>query len=247
MKQNILSKAIINKVNYDNESYLRVYNIDESEGNKGNLINLKLFHEVNPNVYLPFFYEKGIAEDLYNRLMTTDINEDIIISTEEIKLFLMSLNLYVENTYDVVKSSVESMMPGYEMIIYKEYMSVFYVVMSSEKDSYIFEVKIDRDGKISLLTLEDNMVDILICRDFSRHINEDVEMYIKVSDTRYMVITNVLGKQCFMDIKISDNDVYDLKSIKFANNIDDEDVSLSLDVIKEKFNYILELEKRRQD
>ena len=244
MRKNILSKAIVNKVNYEGKSYLRVYNIDEKEGNDGNLINLRLFHEINPNVYLPFFYEKGISEDLYNRLMTTDINEDIIVSTEEIRLFLMSLNLYIENTYDVVKSSVESMMPGYEMIMYKEYMSVFYVVMSSEDDTRIFEVKINEDGKISLLTLEDNIVDILICRDFSRYINEDVEMYIKVSDMRYMVVTNVLGKQCFMDIKISDNDVYNLKSIRFANEAN-EDVSLSLDIIKEKFSHILELEKRR--
>lgn len=244
MKKNILSKAIVNKVNYNGESYLRVYNIDEKEGNEGNLVSLRLFHEIKPNVYLPFFYEKGASEDLYNRLMTTDINEDIIISTEEIKLFLMSLNLYIENTYDVVKSSVESMMPGYEMILYKEYMSVFYVVMSNKEDTRIFEVKINQDGKISLLTLEDNIVDILICRDFSRYINKDVEMYIKVSDTRYMVITNVSDKQCFMDIKISNNDVYNLKSIKFADN-EEEDVSLSLDIIKEKFNYILELEKRR--
>lgn len=243
MKKDILSKAIVNKVNYNDETYLRVYNIDESGRNKGSLINLRLFHEVNPHVYMPFFYEKGVDENLYNRLMTTDINEDIIISTEDIKLFLMSLNLYIENTYDVVKSSVESMMPNYEMIIYKEYMGIFYVVMSSEQDARIFEVKIDKNGKISLLTLEDNMVNILICRDFCRYISEDIEMYIKVSDKRYMVITNVSGKQCFMDIKISNDNSYNLKSIKFADGTD-EDISLSLDIIKDKFKYILEIENK---
>ena len=87
MQENILSKAIVNKVSYNGESYLRLYNIDEQEGNKGNFISLKLFHEVKPNVYLPFFYEKGVSQDLYERLMTTDINEDIIISSEDIKLF----------------------------------------------------------------------------------------------------------------------------------------------------------------
>lgn len=245
MKRNILSKAIINKVNYNNEMYLRLYNIDESGKNKGNLINLRLFHEINPNVYLPFFYEKDTDEALYNRLMTTDINEDIIISTEEIKLFLMSLNLYIENTYDVVKSSVESMMPGYEMLIYKEYMGIFYVVMSSQEDTRIFEVKIDTNGKISLLMLEDNVVNIIICRDFSRYISEDVEMYIKVSEKRYMIITNVSNKQCFMDITISKDNSYNLRSIKTADGVD-EDISLSLDVMKEKFNYILDIENKKQ-
>ena len=140
LKENILSKAVVNKVNYNGESYLRVYNIDEQEENKGNLINLKLFHEINPNVYLPLFYEEGLDKDLFARLMTTDINEDIIIDLSEIEMFLLSLNLYIENTYDVVKSSVESLMPGYEMIVYKEYMSVFYTVLVSDKDAYIYEV-----------------------------------------------------------------------------------------------------------
>ena len=129
MEENILSRAVVNKVNYGGETYLRVYNIDEKEGNEGDFISLKFFHEIKPNVYLPFFYEKGVSQDLYDRLVTTDINEDTIVTPDDIKLFLMSLNLYIENTYDVVKSSVESMMPGYEMIIYKEYMGVFYVVL----------------------------------------------------------------------------------------------------------------------
>lgn len=245
LKENILSKAVVNKVNYNGESYLRVYNIDEQEENKGNLINLKLFHEINPNVYLPLFYEEGLDKDLFARLMTTDINEDIIIDLNEIEMFLLSLNLYIENTYDVVKSSVESLMPGYEMIVYKEYMSVFYTVLVSDKDAYIYEVKIDKTGKISLLYLEDNMADIIISRDFSRYVNEDVEMYINVSENRYIVIATVSGKQCFMDINIPEKDVYNLKSIKFSEASSDNDVSLALDTVREKFNYIIELESNK--
>lgn len=245
LKENILSKAIVNKVNYKGEYYLRVYNIDEKDENKGNLINLKLFHEVNPGVYLPLFYEEGVDEALFARLTTTDMNEDIIIDSSEIELFLMSLNLYVENTYDVVKNAVESLMPGYQMVAYKEYMSVFYTVLIGEKDAYIYEVKIDRTGKISLLHLEGNLSDIIISRDFCRYINEDVEMYIKVSEERYIVITNISGKQCFMDITMPEKDVYNLKSIKFSETSSDSDVSLALDTVREKFNYIIELESSR--
>ena len=245
LKENVLSKAIVNKVNYNGESYLRVYNIDEKEENKGNLINLKLFYEINPGVYLPLFYEEGVDEALFTRLTTTDINEDIIIDTSEIELFLMSLNLYVENTYDVVKSAVESLMPGYQMVAYKEYMSVFYTVLTSDKDACIYEVKIDKTGKISLLYLEGAMSDIIISRDFCKYINEDVEMYIKVSEERYIVITNISGKQCFMDIIMPEKDVYNLKSIKFSEASSDNDVSLALETIREKFNYIIELESNK--
>src|SRR5699024_8944328 len=121
----------------------------------------------------------------------------------------------------------------------------FYTVLVSDKDAYIYEVKIDKTGKISLLYLEDNMADIIISRDFSRYVNEDVEMYINVSENRYIVIATVSGKQCFMDINIQEKDVYNLKSIKFSEASSDNDVSLALDAVREKFNYIIELESNK--
>ena len=93
--------------------------------------------------------------------------------------------------------------------------------------------------------LEDNMADIIISRDFSRYVNEDVEMYINVSENRYIVIATVSGKQCFMDINIPEKDVYNLKSIKFSEASSDNDVSLALDAVREKFNYIIELESNK--
>lgn len=236
MNKTILSKAIINKVEYEGEKYLRVYNIDEKEENKGNLINLKFFHEIQPNVYLPLFYEKDSDEGLFRRLRTTDMNEDTLVSSKDIELFLSSLNLYVENTYDVIKSTVESLIPGYSLILYKEYLSIFYVVLSNGSDVFIYEIKIDKNGKISLLYLEDNVAEIIITRDFSRYINETSEFYIKINDKRYIVVLNIDENKCFVDIKISQEKDNIIKSIKMLDNINNYDVNLVLNILKDRFN-----------
>lgn len=239
--RNILSKCIVNKVNFKGEKYLRLYNINEENELKGTFINLKVFYEAKPFVYLPFFYEESENEELKERLMCTDINDDIIIDSEEIETFLSSIDRYLESTHDVVKSSIESLMPGYEMILYKEYMGIFYVVLSNEKNSCIYEVRLDEEGKIRLLYLENHMVNFIVRRDVCRFIEDDAQIYLKVAENRYMVITNISDKQCVMDVEISENNTYNLKSVKFNSVSPDENITLTLDLIREKFEYIASL------
>lgn len=243
MEKKILSKCIVNKVNFKEQTYLRVYSIDEGKEQKGTFINLKVFKEVKPSVYLPFYYEESDDKELIGRLRSTDINEDKIIDSEEIELFLASIDIYLETTHDVVKSSVESLMPGYNMVLYKEYMGIFYVVLSNEKHSCVYEVRLDEEGKVRLLYLEKNMIDFIVIRDICRFVEYDAQMYLQVLENRYMVITNISDKQCVMDIEIAENNTYNLKSVKFNSSKPDENVTLTLDTIREKFEYIASLRK----
>lgn len=238
MKNKILSKSIVNKVNFKEQTYLRAYSINEENEQKGTFINLKVFKEVKPSVYLPFYYEESDDKELIGRLKTTDINEDKVIETEEIELFLASIDMYLEATYDVVKSSVESLMQGYEMILYKEYMGIFYVVLSDKNYSCVYEVRLDEDGKVRLLYLEKNMVDFIVRRDICRFVSCESEIYLQVSENRYFIITNISDKQCVMDVEVADNNMYNLKSVKFNSSSEDDNITLTLDTIREKFENI---------
>lgn len=246
MKKRILSKCIVNKVNFEGETYLRAYSIDEEREQKGTFINLKVYKEVKPSVYLPFYYDESDNKELTGRLRTTDINDDIMVDSDEIEVFLSGIDMYLETTYDVVKNSVESLIPGCEMILYKEYMNIFYVIVSNKKVSYIYEIRLGIDGKIRLLYLEPTMVDFIVRRDVCRFIPEESQIYLQVYDNRYAVVTNISDKQCIMDIEVSDDNTYNLKSVRFNSNSPDENITLTLDTIREKFEYIASLREENK-
>ena len=246
MLDRILSKCVVNKVNFKGETYLRVYSINEEKEQKGTFINLKVFHEIKPSVYLPFYYEESDDAELIGRIRSTDINDDIIIDSEEIEIFLASIDMYLESTHDVVKQSVESMMPGSNLVLYKEYMGIFYVVLSNDAESCIYEVRLDQDGKVRLLYLEPNMIDFIVRRDVCRFVDDEAEMYLRVLENRYIVITNICDKQCVMDVEVADKDTYNLKSVKFKSTVENENITLTIDMIREKFEYIASLREDKK-
>ena len=94
LNQATFSKCIMNKVEFDEEYYLRVYNIDRIQGREDHLINTRLFKEVLNGVYLPVFLDKDKDFELIERLRRTDINEDILMSEDEVRLFLVNMRVY---------------------------------------------------------------------------------------------------------------------------------------------------------
>lgn len=245
MKKNILSKCVVNKVNFKGETYLRLYNINEEKEQKGTFINLKVFRELKKFVYIPFYYEECKDEELIRRIRATDIDNDILVDLNEIERYLIGVDMYISNTYDVVKTSSESFMTGYDMVLYKEYMGVFYVVLSSKEESCIYEVRLDREGKFRLLYLEQNIVDFIVRRDLYRFIEDETQMCLRVFQDRYIIITDILGKQCFLDVEVFENNKYNLKSVKFNVLTKEENITLPLDVINKKIERIMSSRKEK--
>lgn len=244
MKNTILTKCVVNKVNFEGQTYLRLYTINQENELKGTFMNLKVFLEIKPSVFVPFYYEECDNNELKVRLMTTNVNEDISVDFEEIERYLTSIDRYLNETHDVVQSICKSLMPEYEMIVYKEYMGVFYVILSNNQKSLVYEVRLDMEGKLRLLYLEKNMASFIVTRDLCRFIADDIEMYLQVGEDRYMIITNITEKQCIMDIDITDENKYNLRGIKFNSSIPDENVTLALGVIKEKIEHIAKLREK---
>lgn len=237
----ILSSQITNKVRYNGQAYLRMFNIEESGAERGDFINLQIFQEVKPDTYLPFYRDGNTDAGLLDRLTTTDETLDENMSDDEIRKFLLSLNLYVDNTYVLVRDSVSKLLPAHSMFMYKEYLGVFYAVVHKNEDAVLYEVKITADGKVRFSYVNPNVAERIIMRDFCQYVSDEKEFYIKMSEDKYLIFTNILGKRCYMHVEVLANKKYNLKSVRFTEAVSPDTANEVPDLILEKLKHMDQL------
>ena len=138
-------KGVLNKVLHNDEEYIRVFHVDELLENKNILINFKVFKKVSETDYIPFDYEKirDIDNELYVKLTVCLKSEYVSMETNEINIFLDSLISYTDKTFNLVSSSVNTISKNSDMLIYKEYMGVYYTIILEEGLGTLYEVVID--------------------------------------------------------------------------------------------------------
>ena len=243
LNQATFSKCIMNKVEFDEEYYLRVYNIDRIQGREDHLINTRLFKEVLNGVYLPVFLDKDKDFELIERLRRTDINEDILMSEDEVRLFLVNMRLYIESTYENLKNYLNNYLNEYELLVYKEYLNVFYAALKKGEYIEIVEVRVNKDGEVNLISLEEDLIEAIVYRDLYKHLDKTSDVYIKTPAKNYIVITKLMSRKSFVSIKRNEDNTYKIDSIRLVKDFR-EDAEIDFDKALNNLNYVLGLNKK---
>lgn len=253
-------KGVLNKIIHNNQEYIRVFHIDEVLDNKNILINFKVFKKLSENEFIPFDYEKikDIDNDLYVKLTVCLKSEYIAMETTEINNFLDGLMIYTDKTFDLVANSIKSLSPNSEMLIYKEYMGVYYTIILENGLGTLYEVIIE-DGDVSFKYVSDKLIDKIIMEEFTKYIRNDLELYIKVSKNRVIALTLVSNKRCYMEVTVAepgekraveyidtnkkDEDLwyFDLTTMKFLEPISNEEMQEALKIATNKVEQIADL------
>lgn len=253
-------KGALNKLIHNNEEYIRVFHIDEILENKKVLINFKVFKKVSDNEYIPFYYEKIKDSDneLYVKLTACLKSEYLAMETNEINNFLDSLIAYTDKTFDLVVNSMNAISKDSEVLIYKEYMGVYYAIVIEDGLGTLYEVVID-DESVGFKYVQDKLIDKILMEDFIKYIREDLELYIRVSRDKVIALTLVSGKRCYMEVVIAepgekrivnvdnsneeDDDSwnFDLTTMKFLEPISNEDMQEALRIATDKVERIADL------
>lgn len=252
-------KGVLNKVIHNNEEYIRVFHIDEVLENKNILLNFKVFKKVSENEYIPFNYEhiKDIDNDLYIKLTVCLKSEYISMETNEINSFLDSLISYTDKTFDLVSNSVSNISENSNLLIYKEYMGVYYTIITKDGLGTLYEVLIN-NGNVEFRYVSDKLVDKILMEDLVEYIRDDLELYIKVSDNKVIGLTLVNGMKCYMEVVIAqarekniNNDEnnkkeeeswnFDLTMMKFLEPISNDQMQDALKIATSKVEHIADL------
>ena len=253
-------KGALNKLIHNNEEYIRVFHIDEILENKKVLINFKVFKKVSDTEYIPFYYEniKESDNELYVKLTVCLKSEYLPMETNEINCFLDSLIEYTNKTYDLVVNSLNAISKDSEVLIYKEYMGIYYVIVLEEGLGTLYEVIID-DESVGFRYVQDKLIDKILMEDFIKYIREDLELYVRVSKNKVIALTLVSNKRCYMEVVIAepgekrlvnienesnedeDSWNFDLTTMKFLEPISNEDMQEALRVATDKVEKIADL------
>lgn len=253
-------KGVLNKVMHNNEEYVRVFHIDEVLENKNVLLNFKVFKKVSETEYIPFNYEKikDIDNDLYVKLTVCLKSEYIAMETNEINEFLDSLISYTDKTFDLVVDSINKLSEESSIFIYKEYMGVYYTIVTEKGLGTLYEVIIDEDN-LEFQYVSDKLIDKILMEDFTEYIRDDLELYIKVSENKVIGLTLVEGMRCYMEVVIAqpgenrinnvdnsnktDEDTwnFDLTTMKFLEPISNDQMQEALKVATSKVEHIADL------
>lgn len=245
-------KGVVNKVVCGDRIFMRVFHIDEKSDGSNELLNLRIFEEIEEGRYIPFHTDENTDPYIIDRLLTPDSIEDVVIDIDEINLFLDSVVDYTEKTLDIVSNTVKSISPGAEVLIYKEYMCVYYTVVLDNDLAKLFEIKILSEDKMSFTYVEDKLVSKILIEDFSNYINEELELYVKVADDKYIVLTNVNGKRCSLEVVVHDNEEenleneeydlsFDLNAMHFSSTFTQDDIEEALSVARFKMEKVADL------
>lgn len=253
-------KGVLNKVIHNNEEYVRVFHIDEVLENKNVLLNFKVFKKVSENEYIPFNYEKlkDSDDELYVKLTVCLKSEYIAMETNEINCFLDSLISYTDKTFDLVVDSINKLSEKSNILIYKEYMGVYYTIIVEEGLGTLYEVIID-DGIVKFEYVSDKLIDKILMEDFIEYIRDDLELYVKVSENKVIGLTLVSGMRCYMEVIIaqpgekrildtdSSNEIdeeswnFDLTTMKFLEPISNDQIQEALKIATSKVEHIADL------
>lgn len=253
-------KGVLNKVLHNNEEYVRIFHIDELLENKNVLINFKVFKKISETDYIPFDYEKikDIDNELFIKLTVCLKSEYISMETNEINSFLDSLIAYTDKTFNLVSSSVHTISKDSEMLIYKEYMGVYYTIVLEEGLGTLYEVVIDGDS-VGFKYVSDKLIDKILMEDFTKYIRDDLELYIKVSENKVIALTLVSDKRCYMEVVVAEpgekrmvefdnkdkkeEDLwhFDLTTMRFLEPISNDEMQEALRIATDKVEKIADL------
>lgn len=260
MVKNKFYKGVLNKVIHDNYEYVRVFHIDEVLDNKNVLLNFKIFKKISDNEYIPFYHEKikETDNDLYVKLTACLKSEYIPMETNEINCFLDSLISYTDKTFDLVVKKINESFSESNILIYKEYMGVYYVIIVNNGLGTLYEVIIENEN-IEFKYVSDKLIDKILMDDFTHYIRDDLELYIKVSDNKVIGLTLVSGIRCYMEVIIAkpgeqrvinsnnndninnDSWSFDLTTMKFLEPISNDQMLEALKIATSKVEYIADL------
>ena len=250
MIKNKFYKGVLNKVIHNEDEYIRVFHIDEISETKNVLINFKVFKRVSDNEYLPFNFNniKETNNELYIKLTACLKSEYIALETNEINMFLDSLITYTDKTFSLVSNSLKLISEKSELLIYKEYMGVYYAIISENDIATLYEVEIENDI-VGFKYVSDKVVDKILMEDFIKYIREDLELYIRVSVNKVIALTLVSNKRCYMEVSIEENKniddngvlQFDLTTMKFLEPISNEDMQVALKTATEKVEKLADL------
>lgn len=249
-----LYKGVLNKVIHDNNEYIRVFHIDEISETKNVLINFKVFKKVSNQEYVPFNYNsiKDENNELYTKLTACLKSEYIAMETNEINDFLDSLITYTDKTFTLVSNSLKLISEKSELLIYKEYMGVYYALILEEGIGTLYEVNIDNDV-VEFKYVNDKLVDKILMEDFVKYIRDDLELYIKVSTNKVIALTLVSNKRCYMEVVVEESVIdnksnskdeswkFDLTTMKFLEPISNEDMQEALKIATTKVEKLADL------
>lgn len=251
-------KGVLNKVTHNNEEYIRVFHIDEISESKNILINFKVFKKISEIDFIPFDYEslKDSNEELYVKLTACLKSEYIPMETNEINVFLDSLISYTDKTFDLVKNSLKLLSDKSELLIYKEYMGVYYTIVIEENLGTLYEVVIDGDS-VGFKYVSDKLIDKILMEDIIKYIRDDLELYIRVSKNKVIALTLVSNKRCYMEVVINEQKEtqninsseevnedtlrFDLTTMKFLEPISNEEMQKALKIATQKVENIADL------
>ena len=233
MRNRKFYKGVLNKVIHNGEEYVRVFHIDEVLENKNVLLNFKVFKKLSETEYIPFNYEKikDSDNDLYVKLTVCLKSEYIAMETNEINSFLDSLISYTDKTFDLVVDSVNKLSENSNILIYKEYMGVYYTIVVEEGLGTLYEVIID-DEDIKLQYVSDKLIDKILMEDFTEYIRDDLELYIKVSQNKVIGLTLVEGMRCYMEVVVAQPGEAKANDVEGSNKIDEDTWNFDLTTMK---------------
>lgn len=249
-----LYKGVLNKVIHNDDEYIRVFHIDEISETKNILINFKVFKKISDEEYIPFNYNaiKDKNNELYIKLTACLKSEYIAMETNEINDFLDSLITYTDKTFALVSNSLKLISEKSELLIYKEYMGVYYALILEDGIGTLYEVNIDNDI-VEFKYVSDKLVDKILMEDFIKYIRDDLELYIKVSTNKVIALTLVSNKRCYMEVVIEESTIdnqsdlkddswkFDLTTMKFLEPISNEDMQEALKIATTKVEKLADL------
>lgn len=253
-------KGVLNKVLHNNEEYIRVFHIDELTDNKNILLNFKVFKKELNNGYVPFNHEKikDADNDLYIKLTACLKSEYIPMETNEINIFLDNLISYTDKTFDLVTNEAKKMYDEADILIYKEYMGIYYIIILEKGLGTLYEVVVDGDS-VEFNYVSNKLIDKILMEDFIQYVREDLELYIKVSENKVIGLTLVSGMRCYMEViiahpgekkgldsdglNVSDDDTwsFDLTTMKFLEPISNNQMQEALKIATSKVEHIADL------
>ena len=245
-----LYKGVLNKVIHNDEEYIRVFHIDEISDIKNILINFKVFKKISENEYIPFNYNniKDNDNELYIKLTACLKSEYIALETNEINVFLDSLITYTDKTFSLVSNSLKLISDKSELLIYKEYMGLYYAVVLEDNIATLYEVEIE-DNVVGFKYVNDKVIDKILMEDFIKYIREDLELYVKVATNKIIALTLVSNKRCYMEVAVEESNEssdseslqFDLTTMKFLEHISNEEMQEALKIATEKVEKLADL------
>ena len=250
MKNKKYYQGKISKIIHNDTEYLRVFHAEEHPNKKYTLLNLKVFKKVSDTEYIPFYYEKirEIDPELFKKITVCIKSEYIEVETHEINMFLDSLISYTDKTFNLVSSSVKKISSQSDMLIYKEYMGIYYTIVLENGLGTLYEVVID-DDNVGFRYVPDKLIDKILIEDFPKYIRNDLELFVKVAENKIIALTLASGKRCYMEVVVSEyrsnnseeSLQFDLTRLKFLENVSNEEVQEALRVASDKVEIIADL------